>query len=207
MKKSLFILTALSMSFFLMAQGQSKQKEIGLVFNNLNNFGLTFRTGTEKALWRFNTLFLSGSKETEIADSQEIKTMSNGFGIKLGREWRKTIIGNLEFRVGADLLFNFSKSKNDIDDKTVNNSDLVRESTTYQPGINLVLGFNYVIHNNFVIGAEVMPYFSYITGTSVEKYYYSNNGNEIKSKISGFSYGLSNSSVLVSLIYRFGIKK
>jgi len=109
--------------------------------------------------------------------------------------------------VGADLSFNFSKSKNDIDDKTVNNSDLVRESTTYQPGINLVLGFNYVIHNNFVIGAEVMPSFSYITGTSVEKYYYSNNGNEVKSKISGFTYGLSNSSVLISLVYRFGIKK
>lgn len=207
MKKSLFILTALSMSFFLMAQGQSKQKEIGLVFNNLNNFGLTFRTGTEKALWRFNTLYLSGNNMTQTADSSETKNISNGFGIKLGREWRKTIIGNLEFRVGADLSFNFSKSKNDIDDKTVNNSDLVRESTTYQPGINLVLGFNYVIHNNFVIGAEVMPYFSYITGTSVDKYYYSNNGNEIKSKISGFSYGLSNSSVLVSLIYRFGIKK
>jgi len=83
MKKSLFILTALSMSFFLMAQGQSKQKEIGLVFNNLNNFGLTFRTGTEKALWRFNTLYLSGNNMTQTADSSETKNISNGFGLKL----------------------------------------------------------------------------------------------------------------------------
>jgi hypothetical protein len=207
MKKSLFILTALSMSFFLMAQGQSKQKEIGLVFNNLNNFGLTFRIGTEKALWRFNTLYLSGNNVTQTADSSETKNIRNGFGLKLGREYRKTIIGNLEFRFGADLSFNYSNSKVENNDKSINNADILRQSITYQPGINLVLGFNYVIHDKFVIGAEVMPYFSYITGTSVEKYYHSNNVNEIKSKISGFSYGLSNSSVLVSLIYRFGIKK
>ncbi len=207
MKKSLLILTALTMSFFLMAQGQSKQKEIGLVFSNLDNFGLTFRIGTEKALWRFNTLYLSGHNVTQTSDSSETKSISNGFGLKLGREWRKTIVGNLEFRIGADLSFNFSKLINDIDDKTLNDQDMVRESTTYEPGINLVLGFNYVIHDQFVIGAEVMPSFSYIMGTSVTKAYYNNNGNEVKGKISGFNYGLSNTWVLLNLIYRFGIKK
>lgn len=207
MKKSLLILTALTMSFFLMAQGQSKQKEIGLVFSNLDNFGLTFRIGSEKALWRFNTLYLSGHNVTQTSDSSETKSISNGFGLKLGREWRKTIVGNLEFRIGADLSFNFSKLINDIDDKTLNDQDMVRESTTYEPGINLVLGFNYVIHDQFVIGAEVMPSFSYIMGTSVTKAYYNNNGNEVKGKISGFNYGLSNTWVLLNLIYRFGIKK
>ena len=205
MKKSFLILTALSMSFFLTAQGQSKQKEVGLVFNNLDNFGLTFRTGTEKALWRFTTLYLAGLNTTQSADSSEIKVRSTGFGLKFGREYRTTIIGNLEFRYGVDLSFSYNNSRDDINDKTIYNQDILRKGTTYQPGINLVLGFNYVIHDRFVIGAEVMPYFSYQTGTSSEKYYY--NVKEIKSKISSFSYGLSNSSVLVSLVYRFGIKK
>jgi hypothetical protein len=207
MKKSFLILTALSMSFILTAQGQSKQREIGLVFNNLDNFGLTFRTGTEKALWRFTTLYLSGNNTTQNADSSEIKDISTGFGLKFGREYRTTIFGNLEFRYGVDLSFSYSNSRDDINDKSVYNQDILRKNTTYQPGINLVLGFNYVIHEKIVIGAEVMPYFSYHTGTSVEKENYNFNDREIKSKISGFSYGFSNSSVLVSLLYRFDRKK
>jgi hypothetical protein len=207
MKKTLIFLTTLAMSCSLMAQGQSKQREVGLVFNSLNSFGLTFRTGTDKALWRFNTLYLSGNNTKETADSSETKYTNTGFELKIGREWRKNITTNFEFRVGADLSFRYSQSKNDINDKSVRDEDYLQKSTIYQPGINLVLGFNYVIHENFVVGAEVMPFFSYSTGTSTEKYYYTNNGAEVKSKISGFSYGLSNSSVLVNLVYRFGKKK
>jgi len=207
MKKSFLILTALSMSFILTAQGQSKQREIGLVFNNLDNFGLTFRTGTEKALWRFTTLYLSGNNTTQNADSSEIKDISTGFGLKFGREYRTTIIGNLEFRYGADLSFTYNHSKNETDDKFVEEYSSLQESTTYSPGINLVLGFNYVFLNKFVVGFEAMPYFNYITGTSKQKNFYSNYVKTVKSKISGFTYGLSNTSVLVSLVYRFGSKK
>jgi hypothetical protein len=71
------------------------------------------------------------------------------------------------------------------------------------PCYKLVFGFNYKLGDNFVIGAEVLPNFSYTTGTSIEKYYYTNNGDEVKSDISGFNYGLSNTSVLLSLAYRF----
>jgi hypothetical protein len=31
---------------------------------------------------------------------------------------------------------------------------------TYQPGINLVFGMNYVFIDKFVVGAELLPYFS-----------------------------------------------
>jgi hypothetical protein len=205
MKKSFLILTALSMSFFLTTQGQSRQREIGLVFNNLDNFGLTFRTGTEKALWRFTTLYLSGNNTTQNADSIETKYTTTGFGLKFGREYRTTIIRNLEFRYGLDLSFSYSYSKSDNNDKSVSNQDIIQKSNTYHPGINLVLGFNYIILEKLVIGAEVMPSISYTTGTGSVKA--SNNNNETKSKSSGFSYGFSNSPVLISVIYRFGKKK
>jgi len=203
MRKSLLILLCLSMSYFLMAQETVKQKEIGIVFSNLDNFGLTFKTGTDKSLWRFNTLFLSGSNMDYTADSSVNKQNNMGFGIKLGKEYRKEIVKNLELRFGADISFTYSQSKSDYDDKTVDDDDRLNKQTTYRPGINLVFGFNYILNDNFVIGAELLPNFSYTTGTSVEKYYYTNNGNEVKSDISGFSYGLSNTSVLLSLAYRF----
>jgi len=203
MKKSSLILALLSISFFLMAQEPVKQKEIGLVFSNLDNFGLTFKTGTDKSLWRFNTLLISGINEVRTSDSLVDNYNRLGFGIELGKEYRKEIGEKLELRFGADVSFTYSQSKSDSDDKSVDNDDWLDEETTYRPGVNLVFGLNYVINKNFVIGAELLPYFSYTFGTTVREHYYLNDGNEVKRDISGFSYGLSNSSVLLSLAYRF----
>ena len=186
-----------------MAQEKVKQKEIGLVFRNLDNFGLTYRTGTDKSLWRFNTLFISGNNMDENADSLVNKQSNMGFGVKIGKEYRKKIVDNLEMRFGADLSFRYSQIKSDYDDKTVDDYDRLNESKTYQPGINLVFGFNYLLGENILIGAELLPSFTYITGESVEKRYYVNDGEEIKSDISGFNYGISNTSVLLSIAYRF----
>ena len=203
MRKSLLILLCLSMSYYLMAQETVKQKEIGLVFSNLDNFGLTFKTGTNKSLWRFNTLFISGNNMKNTADSLVNKQSSSGFGVKVGKEYRKNIIDNLEMRFGADISFRYTQSKSDYDDKTVDDYDRLNERTTYQPGVNLVFGFNYLLGDNLLIGAELLPSFSYRTGNLVEKSDYSNDGEEIKSDISGFNYGLSNTSVSLSLAYRF----
>jgi hypothetical protein len=191
------------MPLFLMAQESMKQKEIGLFFNNLDNFGLTYRTGSDKSLWRFNTLFISGNNMDETADSSVNKQNTMGFGFKFGKEYRKDIVKNLELRFGIDLSFTYSQSKYDYNDKTVDDDDRLDEQTTYRPGINLVFGLNYVINDRIVIGAELLPNFSYTFGTSTKKYSYINNGNEVKSDISGFSYGLSNTSALISLAYRF----
>jgi hypothetical protein len=191
------------MSYYLVAQETVKQKEIGLVFSNLDNFGLTFKTGTDKSLWRFNTLFISGNNMDEKADSLVSKQSNMGFGVKIGKEYRKNIVDNLEMRFGADLSFRYSQYKTDYDDKTVDDYDRLNERTTYQPGVNLVFGFNYLLGENILIGAELMPSFTYTTGESFEKRYYNNDAEEIKTDISGFNYGLSSTSVLLSLAYRF----
>lgn len=202
MRKSLFILLSLSMSYFLMAQETVKQKEIGLVFSSLNSFGLSFKTGTNKSLWRFNTLLISGNNMDNTSDSSTSKQSNTGFSVKVGREYRKNIVDNLELRFGADLSFRYTQTKSNFDDKTVDDHDRLNEITTYSPGINLVFGFNYVINEKILLGAELLPSFNYVTGTSVEKSYY-NNDEETKHDISGFNYGLSNTSVLLSVAYRF----
>jgi len=194
MNKSLLILMTLTVSLFVTAQEKTKQKELGLVFSSLNNFGLTFKTGSNKWLWRFNTLILSGSNFEETGDSLVSKRSNIGFSVQFGKEYRNEIVENLELRFGADLSFRYNKYENDYNDKSVNDFDSFSEQTIYEPGINLVLGLNYVIKDKFVIGAELLPSFRYRTGKSVY--------GETESDISGFSYGLSNMSALLSLSYR-----
>lgn len=216
MKKSLLVLTVIALIFSLSSHGQTKQREVGLVFSSLNSFGLTFRMGTDKSLWRFTALSVSGDNSVEKVTGgssltglgdYDIKNTDIGFAIKAGHEWRKRITGGLEFRIGGDLSFTYSQSKTETDYKNSDYFDRLRKSNTYIPGINLVLGFNYVLFEHYVFGVEFMPGFSYSTGSSTEKNINGNIPNEIKSKFSGFDYGFSTGSVLLSVLYRFGKKK
>jgi len=203
MKKLILLLVCVSMSYVLIAQETVKQKEFGVVFSNLDRFGLTFKIGNDKSLWRFNSLVLSGSDRDYIDASFDNEQRNAGFGVSVGREYRKKATEKLEFRYGADLSFNYSYSKLTTTDKTNLNAGRLSEQTTYSPGINLVLGINYLINDNIIIGAEALPYFTYNTGNSINQDIYPIIGKEVKTDISGFSYGLSSSSVLLSLTYRF----
>ncbi len=191
----------LSITYPLLSQEIDDQDEVGLVFKNLDNFGLTYRTGKFTSLWRFNTLLLNGGKIDESSDSLVNNQNSNGFGLKIGREYRTDLYTNLELRYGADLSFSYSQYKLEYDDKTSNNHDRLEEETLYSPGFNFVLGVNYYLSNDVIIGVEALPNFTYNSGSRIEKNYYSNNGDEIEYEISGFNYGLSNTSALLSLAY------
>lgn len=203
MRKSLLILLSLFMSYTLMAQEPVKQKEIGLVFSNVNNFGLTYKTGTEKSLWRFNALFINGNNIETTADSLVDKRSNMRFGVRIGKEFRKKLTDKLALRYGVDVSFSYGQSKQEYDYKTANDIDWKSERTTYEPGINLVFGLNYEFSDHFVIGVELLPGFSYTTGTSIDKNYYSSGDEDLESDISGFKYGLSNTSAIISLSYRF----
>ena len=201
MKKFALLSTAILMALFSFAQNKSHQTEAGIVFSSLNSFGLAVKTGTDKGLWRFTALSLSGLKDVSNSDSVDIKNVNLGFQVKVGREWRTKITKTFEFRYGLDLSFSYSHSKNVRDDKSVNQSygGGTVKSDSYIPGVNLVLGFNYVFEKVIVLGFEAMPFFNYTTGSSTDEY--------PKNKISNFSYGISSSSLLLSISYRFGHKK
>ncbi|MCT4637533.1 MAG: hypothetical protein N4A72_07480 [Bacteroidales bacterium] len=199
MRKLVTVLLCLSVAYSLTAQESTKQREVGLVFSNLDNFGLTYKIGTNKSMWRFNTILLSGGKNTyKIEGSDKDQTEKNfGFGIKVGKEFRKKLKQKIELRFGADLLFNYS------------NTEKIEETKKfYESGVNLVFGLNYLISDNLVIGAEILPYMTYKKSEiDIEKQYYIGNYDTIterqKDDISEFNYGLSSSSVLLSLTYRF----
>lgn len=158
MKKTLLILAALTITYSLMAQEAEKQKqrqkEVGLVFTNLNNFGLTYRTGTAKSLWRINTLVLNGNDMNESSEFIARKNSYMQVGGAIGREYRQIIADNLELRFGSDLGFTYAKSKSVVKNKTeeiIERQVAEDERTTYSPSINLVFGFNYIIKSNFLL--------------------------------------------------------
>jgi hypothetical protein len=201
MKKITLLILTLSISLYTLAQENPKQKEVGLVMSSFNSFGLTYRFGNIKSLWRLNTLLIYGNEFNEEADSLETTTNNSGLGFAIGKEFRNSITDNLEIRYGFDVSFDYSTYKRTRDDKTTGNIDYETKNRTYSPGVNLVFGLNYIINEQFVIGAELLPGVSYSTGTR-ESYNWVTEENDI-TNISQINYGISNTSARLTFLYRF----
>lgn len=199
MKKKLLLISAILLSISSYAQESIKQTEVGLGLYSLDNFAIVAKTGTEKSLWRLTTLSSSGNKTMQDRDSLSFTSTNLLLGIKLGKEFRKEIAENFELRYGLDFSFRYTNQKSTYDDKSVPNLDTENRRILYESGLNLVFGFNYVLKEKLIIGAEIMPYFNYLSGKQNEK-----QGTENEEiDISGFSYGLQNGGALLSLSYRF----
>lgn len=199
MKKFSLLMCCVILPLFVNAQEIKKQKEVGLVFSNLNNFGLAFKTGTNKSMWRFSTVMLSGDKSNDAYDSTKFYRKNVGLNMRFGKEFRKPIGEKLELVIGGDIIVGFSYSNYDRDDISTYNYDYSSERILYKEGIDFVLGLNYIINKHLLIGAELLPTVSYYFGEETTKEY----ENSIKNDLSGFQFGLSNSSATLNLAYRF----
>lgn len=197
LKTLLMAMLCLFVGNILTAQENAKQREVGLTFYNLEDFGITFKTGTNKSLWRFSTLSFSGSNH--FYDDLSSANARFGFGFRVGKEYRKNIAENFELRYGADLLFQYRNSKFSDDISDPDNKSIRKD---YLPGINLVLGFNYVFNDKIVLGAEFLPRLVFSHQTFVRNDSINNN-EEIKNSLYSIQYGFSSDSVLLSLAYRF----
>ncbi len=193
MKRTVILLIALTLSTFVMAQEKTtKLKEVGLTFRNLDQFGFSYKVGTSNELWRFNALsFSGGSGDYEEGDYNK-DNKNFDFSFSVGKEYRKLIAKNMEFRYGADLSFGYSY------DKGSSVSGRERKRKNYSPGINMVLGVNYIINDHIILGAEIMPSIVYSFNKST-----TNDGEKTTYKDNHFRYGFDSSSVLLSLAYRF----
>lgn len=199
MKKLYIFITGILLSVTLTAQENTGHKEIGIVFNSLNNFGVTFKTGSEKAFWRFNTVYLGGShlKHTR-SDTLYSKISTCGMGLGAGREYRTNLAEKIQFRYGADLFFSFSKYRSLINDE-LNGNTRIDKDHIYKFGLQFVVGLNYLISENFLAGIEVLPSVNY----QYEVQKLKTNTIDNKEIIKGINYGLSNNSILITLAYRF----
>jgi len=204
MKKLVLLFATMFLAVTLMAQEPAKQQEIGLSFYSLNGFGITYKTGTEKALWRFNSIAISGDNNNYSNEYNDEKTSDTSFGISFGKEFRKALAENFELRYGADLSFRYDQSSNRIEYKENNPfyNYYLQKRETYTPGLNLVFGINYIINDKLVIGAELLPGFGYSFGTATHKQSETTD-TETEQDISGYNLRISSSSALLSIAYRF----
>lgn len=191
----------LIMSAKTYAQETYKTKEVGIVFSSFDYFGITYRTGTNKSLWRFQSLYLNNYSKNELSDSLDYKNNGFGFNLGIGKEFRKKLSDRFEFRYGVDISLRYSQSDYTYDDKTIRNRDHNRSTKAYLPGLRLVLGLNYSINEKVLIGAELLPGITYSFGHSTRF----DHGSDITYEfdITGIGYGFDNNSARLSIMYRF----
>jgi len=176
-----------------------KTKEIGLLFSDVNSFGLTYRTGNQNALFRINTIVAQGSSISEDGGSSTFDSSNNSFGLELGKEYRSAIDDKLDLRYGLDLNFNYNKSKSESEDRNDSNNDTISEIETFTPGLNLFIGLNYHLNDNILFGAEVLPSINYQFGERKS----TNSGETIKYDIKSWTYGFNSQFVRLNLVYVF----
>lgn len=201
MKKLIIIITILFAMLSVSAQEKVKQQEIGLVFQNLNNFGVTYKFGYQKSMWRLKSIYGGMSNYTKKDDTSKDSNSANYFGLGFGKQFTASIDDNLDFIYGMDISGSLMNYKN-IDSFSESDLEKTDENTMYTAGINLVLGFNYVLNERFVFGAEVLPGVSYSSENRNIKDEF-NPSNDYEYKDTGFDIGFSSSSASLSIAYRF----
>jgi hypothetical protein len=207
MKKILIFFFALILMVPFMAQSQDalKQRELGLIFTGLDNFGLTYRQGSAAALWRFRVANINGGSDKSESDS--LSNASQRFAVDLmaGREFRKTLDEHFTFRYGLDLGLGLRLNEAKNQNMFVNGSNQsTSASQLFTASMNLVLGFNYQLSDKFILGAEVLPSFGYTFGRQEFTYSTSNSGtrNNVLD-VSDWFYQMRLSSILLSAVYVF----
>lgn len=197
----LILLIAVLSTLTTQAQTE-KRREVGLTFTSFNHFGATYRFGNEKAVWRVNASNLSGNSSTNDNDASDNKVETKNYSgnLSFGREYRININPNLEFRYGSDIFAGGSTSER----KNSFNHGLDNETntqTSYNAGISLIAGFNYVFKDKLVVGVEILPSYGYqksenkVKSTLYEEEYTTENEE--------FGFNISTGTAFVSLAYRW----
>jgi len=203
MKKHLFILTALFTALSMISYAQettpAKIHQVGINFSTLNQFGMHYKTGSEKTLFRISLLALnlgSDSNWGRNTDSIDQKQQSAGAGFRLGFERSVQIVKQFHFIWGLEGGCNFNYSHLKVEAPY---SDHEITSWWVTPLVNLVLGVTYTVADHLVLGAEITPSVNYSYGKS--KTTYPSYDTEMTN--TGFNFGFTNNYASLSFAYRF----
>ncbi len=142
MKKTIIVLALSFISPLLLnAQDQSANSthEFGLRSSGLNNIGVLYKIQSpKKNYWRFK----AGVGQLVITNTaQDVQTNANVF-FAVGYEKRRSITDKLEFIHGFEPEVGLNISNN---------------RTTGSLGLGYVLGLQYHLNSDFLIGMEIVP--------------------------------------------------
>jgi hypothetical protein len=196
---SLSILTASS-------QEKVKIKEIGISFQNKNDYGFLYRIGNTGSVWRISSsFFIEKYKLDNKIQNSEYHREAFGYSLALGKEFRKSLNDKLEFRYGAEVFYSYQKEGEDSrypDDNSFIVWNYLNRNTR-SSGLHLMIGFNYLIESNFVIGLEINPRISYQEVKQNQILIGQGLSQEFNSINDGYGFGLNQKFALLSIIYRF----
>ena len=200
MKKTIILFFISALSSIGYAQEANKQKELGITFNSLYSYGIAYKTGTATELWRFNTVYGALDRSTRTFDSLTQKNINNGIGLSIGREGRNKVANKVELRYGFDVNFRYSNYQQ-TSDYTNNSANSSRKLVQYTPGLGLIFGFNYLINENLILGAEILPTIGYnLSNETITN----SNGTKNNFKTKGVTLsGINNNMALITLACRF----
>ena len=205
MKTTLLYLTIAFVFLFSGLRAQDTKTvrihQLGINFSNLNSFGIHYKTGSDKTLFRVSlvTINMALSKAWgREEDSVEQKSGDMGAGFMLGFEKQIPVINNLDFLWGIEIGCSYFFDKNNYS-SSYPNSETSQWAVT--PGIYLVLGASYTVKEHFVFGAEITPGIWDRYSRQITK---SNGETKSERTMNSIGFGFTTSSASLSIAYRFG---
>ncbi len=164
--------------------GPVKVHEVGLVFSNLNSFGLRYKCGNENMLLRITALSFNGNNTTNTYDNYSYNGISNavpstpssaiGGGLNIGFEKRKRINDKSYFYYGIDWINTYTESKsntttpgtftyvsNNIYQTLIYDNNNTSNIWSVSTGLGIVAGYGYRINDSFSLAVELIPSASY----------------------------------------------
>ena len=209
MKKRILFFTALftivSCGLFAQPETHPHVYQAGISFSSLNLFGLNFKTGNDKTLFRVSLLTANGgasSDQGRTQDSIDIKGISAGAGFRVGFEKHIPVYHSLNFISGVEAgdSYTYNKQKQDMPG-FYNDYESVNWKMT--PMIDLVVGLTYTISDHLVLGIETAPSVQYSFGKVKTTSYGTGTGVETEKKTNNFNFGFYSSPATLTLAYRF----
>lgn len=206
MKKSSFVLIILaclllSSAGFAQDTAPTKIRVVGINFSSFNSFGVHFKAGSRKTLFRMSLVTLNGNISKtwgRAEDSLNQRQGSYGAGFRAGFEKPLQITKNLDFTWGleAGCAYQYDHSNwGSItpDSKTV--------SWRVSPGLYALLGVTYTLKEHLVFGVEITPGIWDSYGKQTVTY----NGNTTEVRMTNsLGFGFSTNFASLTVSYRFG---
>ncbi len=202
--KKLLILIALSgcLTSQVIAQETPSLRyhEFGIIFSNLNNFGLRYKYGGEKTMLRVSllsmNLFSSNSSSQRNSDSSKLKQTGYGAGFRIGFDSKVPLFSTFSLLLGAEagLSYQYIHYTQTLNGTTSNENT----ETALYPGISFIFGLNYILKDHLVFGAEINPTVSYVK--DITKY---KEPTEYTVTNNHFNFNLATAGAGLYIAYRF----
>lgn len=175
-----------------------KHHELGITFSSLNSFGLKYKYGSEKNLFRLSVLSLnlsSNNKKTGTDDNQ--KTSGYGAGISLGWEHHFILTRAFQLYFGIEAGASYSYSM----DTYYHVVEFSQTTWSINPSLSVIFGAGYTLNKRFVFSAEIAPGVIYSYG----KTFIDQQGEHPQDyTINNLWVGISMSSANLTIAYCFG---